>query len=129
MSIRILCDTTLVSLPCVDGDPDWWFAENPNVRERAKALCAGCPIRRECLAAALDRREPCGVWGGEIVERGAVVVGKRPRGRPRKNVQDKPGGAHACTSGIQNQRATFAQCTPSKDNCSDGRTARVRNIP
>ncbi|WP_235848277.1 WhiB family transcriptional regulator, partial [Mycolicibacterium holsaticum] len=42
-------------------------------------LCADCPIRRECLAAALERQEPWGVWGGEIFERGTVIARKRPR--------------------------------------------------
>ena len=69
--------------PC-NRDPDLWFADDPADLERAKALCAGCPIRRECLAAALAQAEPWGVWGGEIFERGSIVDRKRPRGRPRK---------------------------------------------
>lgn len=71
-------------LPCHAGDPDLWFAETPADLERAKTLCTDCPIRRQCLTAALDRAEPWGVWGGEIFERGSVVSYKRPRGRPRK---------------------------------------------
>ncbi|WP_425294561.1 WhiB family transcriptional regulator [Mycobacterium avium] len=47
--------------------------------------CAGCPVRRQCLAAALERAEPWGVWGGEILDRGAVLGFKRSRGRPRKD--------------------------------------------
>ncbi|WP_207545435.1 WhiB family transcriptional regulator, partial [Mycolicibacter sinensis] len=38
-------------LPC-NRDPDLWFADDPADLERAKALCAGCPIRRQCLALA-----------------------------------------------------------------------------
>lgn len=71
--------------PC-SGEPDLWFAEEPADLERAKSMCAGCPIRLQCLAAALDRAEPWGVWGGEILVRGAVLARKRPRGRPRKDV-------------------------------------------
>ncbi|CAM4169996.1 putative transcriptional regulator WhiB7 [Mycobacterium basiliense] len=71
-------------LPCHVGNPDLWFADTPADLERAKTLCANCPIRRQCLAAALERAEPWGVWGGEIFERGEVVSRKRPRGRPRK---------------------------------------------
>ncbi len=70
-------------LPC-NREPDLWFADHPADLERAKALCAGCPIRRQCLAVALHRGEPWGVWGGEIFERGSIVDRKRPRGRPRK---------------------------------------------
>lgn len=73
-----------VQVPCRSGDPDLWFAEAPSDLEYAKQLCADCPVRAECLAGALARREPWGVWGGEIFERGAVVGRKRPRGRPRK---------------------------------------------
>ena len=71
-------------LPCRVGDPDLWFADTPADLERAKALCVGCPVLAECLAGALARREPWGVWGGEIFERGTIVARKRPRGRPRK---------------------------------------------
>jgi WhiB family redox-sensing transcriptional regulator len=75
----------LPALPCHVGDPDLWFADNPADVERAKQLCAECPIREECLAAALERGEPWGVWGGQIFERGVVIARKRPRGRPRKD--------------------------------------------
>ena len=51
----------------------------------AKALCLDCPVRAECLAGALERREPWGVWGGELFLQGVVIPRKRPRGRPRKN--------------------------------------------
>ncbi|MGH3412163.1 MAG: WhiB family transcriptional regulator [Marmoricola sp.] len=74
---------TLNHLPC-HQDPDLFFAERPEMLERAKALCASCPVREHCLAGALDRREPHGVWGGEILVDGEVVATKRGRGRPRK---------------------------------------------
>ncbi|MCW2632758.1 MAG: transcription factor WhiB, partial [Pseudonocardia sp.] len=61
---------------------DLWFADDPAELERAKSLCEQCPVRAECLAGALRRREPWGVWGGEIFERGTVIARKRPRGRP-----------------------------------------------
>lgn len=72
-------------LPCQVQDADLWFAETPDDLERAKSLCALCPARLACLSGALERREPWGVWGGEIFERGAIVARKRPRGRPRKS--------------------------------------------
>ena len=73
-----------LDLPCRSGDADLWFAEAPKELERAKALCTACPIKAECLAGALERAEPWGVWGGEIFERGTVIPRKRPRGRPSK---------------------------------------------
>jgi WhiB family redox-sensing transcriptional regulator len=72
-------------LPCWDVDPELFFAESPADVDRAKATCQGCPVRLACLSAALDRAEPWGVWGGELVVAGSVVARKRPRGRPRKD--------------------------------------------
>jgi len=71
-------------VPCRIADAELWFAESPEDVERAKALCQACPVRQACLAGALERREPWGVWGGELFIAGLVVPRKRPRGRPRK---------------------------------------------
>jgi WhiB family redox-sensing transcriptional regulator len=82
-----LTDTAVADgtvLPCWTTDPDLWFAESPADVEAAKALCVPCPLREACLAGALERREPWGVWGGQLVVAGVVVPRKRPRGRPRK---------------------------------------------
>src|ERR671930_161997 len=75
---------TRLTRPC-RTDPELFFAEAPADVELAKALCLDCPIRRACLAGALERKEPWGVWGGELFVRGVIVPRKRPRGRPRKN--------------------------------------------
>jgi WhiB family redox-sensing transcriptional regulator len=32
--------------------------------ERAKAICARCPVRQPCLDYAMRIREPHGIWGG-----------------------------------------------------------------
>jgi WhiB family redox-sensing transcriptional regulator len=80
-------DTTGLSLdlPCTEN-PELFFAEPPQDVEQAKAMCRGCRARLACLAGALERREPWGVWGGELLMSGAIVPHKRPRGRPRKDV-------------------------------------------
>jgi len=70
-------------LPC-STDPDLFFAESPQDVEAAKAMCRDCAARIACLTGALERQEPWGVWGGELVLRGTVVPRKRPRGRPPK---------------------------------------------
>ena len=72
-------------LPCRTNDPELFFAESPADVEYAKSLCTTCPARLACLAGALERREPWGVWGGEWFVQGVVVPRKRPRGRPRKS--------------------------------------------
>jgi WhiB family transcriptional regulator, redox-sensing transcriptional regulator len=72
-------------LPCQHGDGDLWFSELPGELDLAKAQCQRCPLRAPCLAGAVERGEPCGVWGGEIFHHGAVIARKKPRGRPPKN--------------------------------------------
>lgn len=57
---------------CRGEDASLFFAPNRperpeerEVRERqAKAICARCPVRVECLEHALRTREPYGIWGG-----------------------------------------------------------------
>ncbi len=51
---------------------------------KAKAVCAQCPVRAECLDWALTTQEPYGVWGGlSERERRDLLVGKRPPSAPR----------------------------------------------
>ena len=75
-------------LPCRTQDRELWFAESPGDLERAKQFCLDCPARVACLSGAITRREPWGVWGGEIFDRGVIIARKRPRGRPRKTDRD-----------------------------------------
>jgi WhiB family redox-sensing transcriptional regulator len=72
---------------CRDGSASLvalFFSEQLDDIARAKEFCRGCEVRTECLADALDRREPWGVWGGELFANGKVLAFKRPRGRPPK---------------------------------------------
>jgi WhiB family redox-sensing transcriptional regulator len=88
----------VTEFPCLT-DPDLFFAESPADITRAKELCRGCPATAACLAGALERAEPWGVWGGELVLRGTVIASKRGRGRPRgstnKNSQPAVTGSRA----------------------------------
>jgi WhiB family redox-sensing transcriptional regulator len=49
---------------CRDIDPNLFFPPPGDRGAKAKAVCASCPVRRQCLADALDRAEPMGIWGG-----------------------------------------------------------------
>lgn len=54
---------------CQGADPELFFpvsAVGPGEAEvaRAKAVCAGCRVRRQCLQFALATRQLHGVWGG-----------------------------------------------------------------
>jgi WhiB family redox-sensing transcriptional regulator len=73
---------------CNDPETDWtsvFFSEDLYDIARAKHLCNRCAVKDDCLAGALERREPWGVWGGELFLNGHVVAIKRRRGRPPKN--------------------------------------------
>lgn len=47
---------------------DEWFPERTagrsNHGQPARAVCATCPVVRDCLEGALDRNEEHGIWGG-----------------------------------------------------------------
>jgi len=73
-------------LPCQRENPELWFSEQPADLEQAKAHCRSCPVRGSCLSGAVERREPFGVWGGEIFDRGSITAQKKARGRPRTKV-------------------------------------------
>lgn len=73
---------------CADGNgtlTHLFFSDHALDTARAKAICGKCTLARTCLTGALDRGEPWGVWGGELVENGRVVAVRRPRGRPPKH--------------------------------------------
>lgn len=73
-----------LELPCHAVDPEVFFSDDPAVVEQAKVLCHSCELRAECLAGAVSRQEPHGVWGGELFADGIIIERKRPRGRPPK---------------------------------------------
>ena len=71
-------------LPCRRQNAQLWFSDLPAELQLAKAYCQPCPVRRACLSGAVERGEPHGVWGGEILARGAIIPEKRTRGRPTR---------------------------------------------
>ena len=67
---------------CRSADPDLFFpisGKGPADRQiaRAKVICAGCGVRRECLEFALAHDPTYGIWGGTTAE-------DRQRDRRRK---------------------------------------------
>ena len=61
-----------------------FFSEELQDIARAKDICAVCPVLSQCLEGAITRREPWGVWGGQLFLNGRILEGKRRRGRPPK---------------------------------------------
>ncbi|MFE1452957.1 WhiB family transcriptional regulator [Streptomyces olivaceoviridis] len=59
------------------AQPDRMFAEGAAQNE-AKAVCAACPVRLDCLAYALDHREEYGVWGAMTERERRALLRRRP---------------------------------------------------
>jgi WhiB family transcriptional regulator, redox-sensing transcriptional regulator len=54
---------------CLSADPDLFFpisVKGPAAGQvdAAKAICAGCQVRADCLGFALAQRDMLGIWGG-----------------------------------------------------------------
>ncbi len=69
----------------IDNAGALFFSEDIGDIATAKRLCAECPVMDTCLEGALRRREPCGVWGGQLFLNGKMLAQKRRRGRPPKH--------------------------------------------
>jgi len=69
---------------CRSADPELFFPISAfgqaleQVAE-AKAICARCPVRRQCLAFALRTRQAHGIWGGLTEEERDFI--RRPGSR------------------------------------------------
>jgi WhiB family transcriptional regulator, redox-sensing transcriptional regulator len=58
---------------CLHADPDLFFPISAAGRAvdqiaQAKAICANCPVRRECLEFACTNAPVHGVWGGTTLD-------------------------------------------------------------
>jgi WhiB family transcriptional regulator, redox-sensing transcriptional regulator len=54
---------------CRNAEPELFFpiSVTPAARstvERAKQVCASCPVQSQCLSYALRHRQEQGIWGG-----------------------------------------------------------------
>ncbi len=50
---------------CIDMPPGFFYPERSHEKAAAaKAVCATCPVRQECLDEAIENNEKYGVWGG-----------------------------------------------------------------
>ncbi len=62
---------------CKAEQPDRLFVRGAE-QNKAKQLCAGCPVRTECLAEALDNQIEWGVWGGMTERERRALLRRRP---------------------------------------------------
>ena len=65
-------------------DKSVFFSEEIHEIAAAKRICANCEVISPCLQGAIERNEPCGVWGGQLFINGKILSVKRRRGRPPK---------------------------------------------
>jgi WhiB family transcriptional regulator, redox-sensing transcriptional regulator len=49
---------------CAQTDPEAFYPEKGGSTREAKRVCLACPVRQDCLQAALDNDERWGIWGG-----------------------------------------------------------------
>jgi WhiB family transcriptional regulator, redox-sensing transcriptional regulator len=73
---------------CQSADPDLFFpisgAGPARVQvERAKAVCAACPVRSDCLRYALGAGPLQGVWGGLTEEERRLMRQREAKARMR----------------------------------------------
>jgi WhiB family redox-sensing transcriptional regulator len=70
---------------CRGRDTEVFFPEEDEPTIVAKSICRRCPVRRDCLAHALERGERYGIWGG-LTERERQLL----RARIVRNVRAIP---------------------------------------
>ena len=91
---------------CRHAEADLWFPDKGESTVPAKRLCAGCPVRVECLEDALAAGEKFGIRGGKTVRERRMIpsggsVCREGHDLTPMDAQDAQGHCIACT----NQRA------------------------
>ena len=70
---------------CRDADTTVFFPASDNDAGPAKAICATCPVREECLEYALETRPADGIWGGlTAIERHRLIRRRQKAERKRR---------------------------------------------
>lgn len=65
---------------CAQVGDDLWFPEKGGSTREAKQVCAGCPVKADCLEYALRHDIRTGVWGGKAERERRVLQRKRRQG-------------------------------------------------
>jgi WhiB family redox-sensing transcriptional regulator len=85
---------------CNQTRPDELFVRGA-AQNRAKQLCAGCPVRTECLAEALDNQIEWGVWGGMTERERRALLRKRPNVTSWRRLLETAKADHMATAAMQ----------------------------
>jgi WhiB family transcriptional regulator, redox-sensing transcriptional regulator len=85
---------------CLHADPDLFFpiaSTGPALDQigEAKRICAACPVRKPCLAWALDQGIVSGIWGGTSEDERRAIRGAATRCHTREmgGTSAMPGGS------------------------------------
>src|SRR4051812_8280216 len=85
---------------CNQARPDELFVRGA-AQNRAKQLCAGCPVRTECLAEALDNEIEWGVWGGMTERERRALLRRRPNVTSWRRLLETAMADHVATVSVQ----------------------------
>ncbi len=61
-----------------------FFSDNDVEIAESKGICRTCGVQQSCLDGAIERAEPYGVWGGQLMRDGVPIARRPRRGRPRR---------------------------------------------
>jgi WhiB family redox-sensing transcriptional regulator len=68
----------------VTAEYDPFFADNAELQAEAIAICAGCPVRDDCLTFAVRTGQQYGVWGGQPEQTIRRLIARDRAGRPHR---------------------------------------------
>lgn len=70
---------------CRGLSTELFFPENDKDAGPAKAVCATCPVRPECLDFAIKNRQGNGVWGGTSEQERRDIARRRRQATSKNN--------------------------------------------
>lgn len=65
---------------CREQPPAFFFPSDGVGVDRARKICANCPVKQECLEYALENRIDHGVWGGTSERERRRILKRRRAG-------------------------------------------------
>ncbi len=97
---------------CRGAEPELFFpisatTASASAVERAKLVCASCPVRSACLSYALDHRQEQGIWGGTTEDERRLVRRRMAASERRANAAL----TSAPRSALRPAPAKFARCS------------------
>ena len=110
---------------CTDHDPELWWPARMTDRhdtDPPRTICAGCPVRVECLhyAVAVDARD--GIWGGTLPH-------ERVRFRPPPTTGERCGTIAGYVRHLTYGETTCDDCRAAANQVKKAKQQRRRHAP